>query len=52
LLAPVAVALAHLLSLLAFLLYPLLSPPYNIIIPYIVYKVNYFITIFITKKAY
>nr|DAQ57954.1 MAG TPA: hypothetical protein [Caudoviricetes sp.] len=40
-LVPVPVALTHLLNLLAFLLCPLLSPPYIFIIPYIVYKNKY-----------
>ena len=48
---PVAVALVHLLNLLAFLLCPLLSPPYNIIIPYIEYKVKHFLLILTTKKG-
>lgn len=49
LLVPVAVALVHLLNLLAFLLGPLLSPPYSTFIPYIEYKVKYFFD-FNTKK--
>nr|DAW25362.1 MAG TPA: hypothetical protein [Caudoviricetes sp.] len=50
-LVPVAVALAHLLSLLAFLLCPLVSPPYNIIIPYIEYKIKHFLLLLIIKNS-
>lgn len=50
LLVPVAVALGHLLNLLAFLLRPLLSPPYSAIIPYIEYGVKYFLLILTPKR--
>lgn len=47
-----SVALTHLLSLLALLLCPLLPPPYNYIIDYIVYNVNHFYYYFKKNKAY